>query len=540
MSKVIEVPVGKRSLKYRFFEILPLLLSSAMIALLFILSAINPVLASAYLLVIVIMSFVKAIGVAVRTIQGYKLLKRGMKVNWSKRLNDLEDAAASYDRLVGTKSDAYDYKQHLRNLCMVAAAEEGYFPKPSSIYHAVIVTMYNETLDVLAPTFESLANVDYPKERMIVVLAYEERGGEAAEKVAMTLQKNYGKRFGTFLMSKHPDGLKHEVIGKGGNITYAGKLLKKYVKEQKMRFSDVIVTTLDSDNRPHKCYFDQVAYEYIVHEDRKRLSYQPVSLFTNNIWDAPAVTRVIASTNSFWNIICAMRPHALRNFASHSQPLDALVEMNFWSTRTIVEDGHQYWRSYLYFDGDYEVLPIRAPIYQDAVLSDTFWKTLKAQWVQLRRWDYGASDVAYVGDNLFSKKRTAPILGLFPKFIRLLDGHVTLAATAPIVMFGGWVPMLFSVHSRDLVSHNLPTVVGCVEAVAALGIFISLILSIKMLPPKPAKYRNSRKFMMVLQWAISPIISIIYSSFCAFYSQFRLASGFYMEKFDVTDKAVKK
>ena len=131
-------------------------------------------------------------------------------------------------------------------------------------------------------------------------------------------------------------------------------------------------------------------------------------------------------------------------------------------------------------------------------------------------------------------------MGLLPKFIRLLDGHVTLAATAPIVMFGGWVPMLFSVQSRDLVSHNLPIVVSYVEAVAALGIFISLILSIKMLPPKPAKYRNSRKFMMVLQWAISPIISIIYSSFCAFYSQFRLASGFYMEKFDVTDKAVKK
>ena len=540
MSKVIEVPVGKRSLKYRFFEILPLALSATMIALLFILSAINPVLASAYLLLIVIMSFVKAIGVAIRTIQGYKLLKRGMKVNWSKRLSELEDAGDSYDKLKGSKSDAYDYKQHLRNLRMVAAAEDGYFPKPSEIYHAVIVTMYNETLDVLAPTFESIVNTDYPKERMIIVLAYEERGGEAAEKVAMTLQKNYGKKFGAFLMSKHPDGLKNEVVGKGGNITYAGKMLKKYVKEQKMRYGNVIVTTLDSDNRPHKCYFDQVAYEYIVHEDRKRLSYQPVSLFTNNIWDAPAVTRVIASTNSFWNIICAMRPHALRNFASHSQPLDALVEMNFWSTRTIVEDGHQYWRSYLYFDGDYEVLPIRAPIYQDAVLSNTLWKTLRAQWVQLRRWDYGASDVAYVGDNLFSKKRTAPIMGLLPKFIRLLDGHVTLAATAPIVMFGGWVPMLFSVHTRDLVSHNLPIVVGYVEAVAALGIFISLILSIKMLPPKPAKYRNSRKYMMVLQWAISPFISIIYSSFCAFYSQFRLASGFYMEKFDVTDKAVKK
>ena len=76
--------------------------------------------------------------------------------------------------------------------------------------------------------------------------------------------------------------------------------------------------------------------------------------------------------------------------------------------------------------------------------------------------------------------------------------------------------------------------------VATLGIFISLILSIKMLPPKPKKYRKARHVMMVLQWVLAPMISIIYSSMCAFYSQTRLATGLYMEKFDVTDKAVKK
>ncbi|MBR3176895.1 glycosyltransferase family 2 protein [Candidatus Saccharibacteria bacterium] len=540
MSKVIDLPTGKRTLKYRFFEMLPATLSYIMLALLIILSIISPIAASLYLLTIVIVNLVKAVGIAVRTVQGYKLLKKGVKVDWSKRLNELENAADSYDRLAGTKSNAYDHEQHLRNLCMVAAAEEGYFPKPSQIYHAVIVTMYNETLDVLAPTLDSVVDTTFPKERIILVLAYEERGGEAAEKVAKTLEKNYKKKFGNFILAKHPDGVKGEVVGKGGNITNAGKVLKRFVNEKGLRYSDVIVTTLDSDNRPHKTYFDQVAYEYIVHEDRKRLSYQPVSLFTNNIWDAPAVTRVVASMNSFWNIISAMRPHTLRNFASHSQPLDALAEMNFWSTKTIVEDGHQYWRSLFYFDGNYEVLPIRAPIYQDAVLSNTLFKTLRAQWVQLRRWDYGASDVAYVGNYIFSKKRTIPLYSIIPKFIRLLDGHVTLAATAPIIAFGGWVPLIFNSQSRDLISHNLPVVVGYVEMVATLGIFISLILSIKMLPPKPKKYRKARHVMMVLQWVLAPMISIIYSSLCAFYSQTRLATGLYMEKFDVTDKAVKK
>ena len=540
MSKVIEIPQGKRKPLYRFFEILPGFLSFLMVALLVILSAVSPVLGSIFLLAVVSMNLVKAVGITVRTAQGYKLIKKCCKVDWAKRLNDLEDAQASYDRLAGTKSEAYEYDQHLRNLCMVAAAEDEYFPKPSEVYHAVIVAMYNETLDVLVPTMECLLKTTYPKERMMVVVAYEERGGEAAEKVAKTLEKNYKKKFGDFLLAKHPADIPGEVIGKGGNITNAGRILKDYVKEKGLKYSNVIVTTLDCDNKPFKSYFDYVAYEYIVREDRKRLSYQPVSLFTNNIWDAPAVTRVVASTNSFWNLICTMRPHTLRNFASHSQPLDALVEMNFWSTRTIVEDGHQFWRSLFYFDGNYDVVPIRVPIYQDAVLSDTLIKTLKAQWVQLRRWDYGASDVAYVGTYLFSKQRTVRLLSLVPKFWRLLDGHVTLAAVAPIVAFGGWIPLLFHYNTRDLLSHNLPIVVGWVQTVAALGLFVSILLSLKMLPPRPARYKKGKGIIMALQWVISPIIAIVYSSFCAFYSQTRLMLGLYMEKFDVTDKAVKK
>ena len=540
MSKVVEIPTGKRTPLYRFFEMLPAMLSFGMIILLVVLSSISSVLGAIYLLLIVIMSLVKAIGVAYRTIQGYKKVKKCIALDWRQRLEDIEDPNESYNKLAGVEKDEYLLDEHLQNLCMMAAAEDGYFPKPSQIYHAVIVAMYDETLDVLAPTMDCLLKTTYPKDRMIVVVAYEERGGASAEKVAKVLQKNYGKKFGGFILSKHPANVENEVIGKGGNITHAGKALKKYVKEKGLRYSDVIVTTLDCDNKPHPCYFDIVAYEYIVHEDRKRLSYQPVSIFTNNIWDAPAVTRVVASTNSFWNLVCTTRPHTLRNFASHSQPLDALVEMDFWSVRTIVEDGHQYWRSLFYFDGDYDVLPIRAPIYQDAVLADTLFKTLKAQWIQLRRWDYGASDVAYVGTYLFSKKRTVKFWPLLAKFVRLLDGHVTLAAIAPIVAFGGWVPLLFNIESRDLLSHNLPLVVSRIQMVAATMMFISILLSLKMLPPRPARYKKTKKIIMVIQWVISPVIAIVYSSFCAFYSQTRLLLGRYMEKFDVTTKAVKK
>ena len=61
----------------------------------------------------------------------------------------------------------------------------------------------------------------------------------------------------------------------------------------------MIVTTLDSDNRPYPSYFDYVSYEYLVRPNRERLSYQPIALYFGNIWDAPAPMRVLATGNSF-------------------------------------------------------------------------------------------------------------------------------------------------------------------------------------------------------------------------------------------------
>jgi hypothetical protein len=92
--------------------------------------------------------------------------------------------------------------------------------------------------------------------------------------------------------------------------------LRSGLKKQKIDYKDVIVTTLDSDNRPHaRPTFDYVAYEYIVHDDRKHLGVPAgVAVFLNNIWDVPAPMRVVATGNSFWNIISSMRPHTLRNF----------------------------------------------------------------------------------------------------------------------------------------------------------------------------------------------------------------------------------
>ena len=533
----IEIPLGKRTKKYRFLEMLPGILSYGAVILLIILSILSPVLASIYLLSIILAAFVKAIAISYRVINGHNNMERASKVDWNGRLSDLESPKEAYSKLRGVESKELLYQQHLDNLKFMSAAEDGYFPKPSSIYNALIMPAYNESIEVIEPALKSVLDTTYDKRRLIVVFAYEERGGVDIDTTAKTLKKKYGKYFHSFHIVKHPKDLPNEVVGKGGNITHAGKWLERYLQQEGIAFSDVIVTTMDCDNKPHKYYFDYVTYEYVTREDRKHLSFQPICLFTNNIWDVPAPMRVVATGNSFWNIISSMRPYSLRNFASHSQPMSALVEMNFWSTRTIVEDGHQYWRSYFYFSGNYEVVPIFVPIYQDAVLSNGYRKTLKAQFIQLRRWSYGASDVAYVGNNVFNRNRTTKFWPSLARFIRLLDGHVTQACIALIVAFGGWAPLVLNGEAaRSVAAHQLPDTVSLIQQIAMVGILVSIFVSFKLLPPRPERYKKSRNILMVLQWVLMPVIAIVYSSMASYNAQTHLLIGKYLDKFDVTEK----
>ena len=97
----LEIPLGKRTKLYRFFEILPGALSYSMIAALFIFSIISPMVAAIYLLIIITITLVKAVGVAVRTVQGYKDIQDAMKVDWHKRLEETQNPHDNFEKLRG-------------------------------------------------------------------------------------------------------------------------------------------------------------------------------------------------------------------------------------------------------------------------------------------------------------------------------------------------------------------------------------------------------------------------------------------------------
>lgn len=526
--KNIEIPyVHERGKRYRFFEILPGLLSWSTLFMPLALSLINPAMTIFFILAYILMWFVKSVALNIRVLQGYKTLRLQQQLPWQQMLEELATGkVVQPDRHIPTWH--YENVKRLQDMPNPIS--------PDDITHALIIAAYNEGREVLEPTLKAILDSEYDLKRVILVFAYEARNGAKSEAPIKELMAEYGHRFKHAMAVKHPEDTPGEVIGKGGNITYAGRILEQWLAKREIAPVSVIVTTLDSDNRPHNKYLAALSYIYSMCPDPTHISFQPITMYTNNIWDAPAPMRVIATGSSFWNIVMSMRQHLIRNFSAHAQSMQTLIDTDYWSVRTIVEDGHQFWRTYFRYDGRHDVYPLYLPIYQDAVLSNTYMKTLKAQFIQLRRWAWGASDIAYVAEQGFFKPNRVPKLDLIFKFLRLVEGHVSWATAPLILALAAFVPA--QIDPENIAANQLPLIVSRIQTIALAGIFVTLFLSLKMLPPKPKRYKRHRSFFMVIQWVLLPFTTIVYNSLSALYSQTRLMFGRYLDKFDVTDKAV--
>jgi hypothetical protein len=136
------------------------------------------------------------------------------------------------------------------------------------------------------------------------------------------------------------------------------------------------------------------------------------------------------------------------------------------------------------------------------------------------------------------KKNKIPRGDLISKFLRSLEGHVSWAAGSLLLAFAAFVPALF--NPQSYAAYELPMIVSRIQTIGLVGILASLFVALKTLPPRPLRYKRHRSLFMVLQWLYLPITTIVYGSLAALNSQTRLMFGWYLTKFDVTQKSVKK
>ena len=395
------------------------------------------------------------------------------------------------------------------------------------IHHLVILPMASEPYEVVRDSFQSLQRCDYPKEKLLLVLAIEERAGEEAKKVAGKIRKEFSEFFPWLIITEHPANLAGEIPGKGSNETWAAKEARKLLIDKlKIPYENILVSVFDADTQVYPEYFGCLTYHFLTAEKPQHSSYQPIPLFTNNIYQAPALARIISFSATFWQMMQQSRPERLTTFSSHAMPFKVLTEIGYWQKDIVSEDSRIFWQCYLHYNGDWQVVPLFYPVSMDANAAPSFWQTLLNLYKQQRRWAWGAENIPYLLYGFLCNKLISRRSKLYWSF-NVLEGFHSWATNSLIIFSLGWLPILIGKadFNQSVLSYNLPAITRNIMAFASIGIASSAILSIMLLPPKPEGIRRRHYLLYLIQWALLPVTLILFGSIPALEAQTRLMLG---------------
>lgn len=488
----------------RIFEIIPGLLTWTTILGLFILAFIKPLWVAIFVITFDLYWVIRISYLTSLLVFAYRRLEREKKLDWF--------AAAR-------KLDAAD------NLSV------------DNIYHAVLFPVYKEGLDIVLPSIKALEGANYTKDKMIVVLSVEERAGDETWKAMRSLESAYKGRFFEFLVTRHPADLPGEVKVKGANATWGAKILKELLDKKKISYERVIISCFDADTCAEKEYFGCLAYHYITTPKRLQSSYQPIPVYNNNIWHARSIARILELGSSFMQMIETMRLEKFVTFSSHSMSFKTLVDVNYWPVDMISDDSVIYWKCFLYFNGKYSVIPMYVTVSMDIATEPGILSTIVKQYKQKRRWAWGIENFPFLMLGFLDNNRI-PLATKIRRAFNLLESHYTWAVWAIIITFIAPLPLIFGggLFRQTAIGYNLPSVSAALFRISLLTLLACLLISIRLLPPRPPDVKPSRTLKMYLQWVLAPVFVAILGSTPAVDAQTRLMLGRYME-FYVTSKS---
>jgi hypothetical protein len=123
-----------------------------------------------------------------------------------------------------------------------------------------------------------------------------------------------------------------------------------------------------------------------------------------------------------------------------------------------------------------------------------------------------------------------------------LDVYWGWATNTLIILLLGRLPLLLGgdKFNVSVLSYNLPQLTSLLMNLAVMGVIISAILSIILLPPKPKWFRPRHYAPYILQWILVPVNLLIFTTVAGIEAQTRMMlGGKYKLGFWVTPKARK-
>ncbi len=426
------------------------------------------------------------------------------------------------------------FRQAIKKDWFAMLAKE--YPAWEGKINVIFLPVYNESWEVIQTTLDAIRASSYPAQKLYIVLSGEERKIEHWKGLQGKVLTTYKEYFADVICYTHPDGLPGEIPGKGSNIHSAEKQFKVYADQKGWRYENVIISVFDVDTVVHPEYFAHLNYMYCRHPRPERSSFQPITLYNNNIWDSPAVLRIMAFGTSFWMLFSLARLEHLVTFSSHSMSFKAALECGGHAKDIVSEDSRIFFQCWLHYDGDYEVTPLYIPVSMDTVRDDSIIVSLKNLYLQQRRWAWGTENIPY----LLWQYRLHPKLSKWKKTIMLFhewEGKWSWAAVTIIITILSRLPLWFAGNDvrQSVLFFNTPQILGFLMTLAMAGLLVSTIMSMLLLPPRPEHHPKHMYIFMVLQWVLVPVSLFLFSSLPCIDAVTHLMRGKYLG-FNVSTK----
>ncbi len=475
----------------------------------------------------------------------YQISTRAQKTDWIRLLNFIEYPQKLHksnnrqefqaDRII-LNNKKQPLEQTLEQRIEELKGTEQYL-KPSDILHCVNLVSYKEPYEVIRASVKSIVDSNFDLKKVILMLSLEERDYRNATSINQRIEAEFGHLFKKYMFTLHPKKLPGEHVGRAANATWAGKVLKTYLEENKITYENLILSTFDADTAVSQEFLNELTFRYLVTPNRVEVGYQPVPFYHNNIWDVPIFNRLVAISCTFWQWSVSLRKDENKSFSSRSMSFKSVLDFNYWDTTVVQDDSRQYWTAFFVYNGRHYCENIYSPVYMDAVQSNSYFQTVRDQYKQLVRWAWGASDFPFILFNMIRNKHISWTRKIY-ELVHFLES-IFFWATGPILLiFAGSIPSLLNSEFRDTVlSYNLPKVMSISLNIATVGILVCLLITLKIIP----RNENTtfwQKISLYLQWILVPIVSVILSSLPAIEAQTRLLFNKRLD-FHVTKKTRK-
>jgi hypothetical protein len=531
---------GKVRKLERFFELVPALLSAIVIVGMLALLLIQPVIAALITIAFVLSWLFRMVYSNMLLTWSFLRLRAERGTDWMERLRALEElsggaAALGAEPAAPLKGHWLSRWIYLRDLRRLHAAKT-LLPSAQDVYHVVIIPIAGESRSVFEPGVASIAASRYPASRILLILAVEQRASERVKSDAEEVGERYCGSFMGLIVAIHPDGISGEARVKGANATYGARAAAEFMRARAIPLENVLVSCFDADTVSTPQYFACLTYHFLICLDRNRASYQPVPVYLNNLWEAPAFARVLDMGSSFFQLMEAANPEKMVTFSSHSMSFAALVEVGYWPVDMVSDDSAIYWKAFLHFKGDYRVFPLPVTLSMDITQGETWWKTVTSVYKQKRRWAWGVESFPIVMA-AFILTKGIPLSTRVKQGYRLLQTHLSWATWPFLLGVMSWLPAIFISlgNTHSVVRYSEPRILSTLYDLALFGFLLYALLSQLFVPREMGKGHLGKRIAHSLQWLLVPVVSLLFGAIPALDAQARLLLGKRLE-FWVTGK----